>query len=324
MKKRIKKVVIPVVVLLVVLATLTSVITQRDTSTKKTTDEKIKSVVIGVPNWKSAMATAYILRELIRKNLGVETRLYSGTNEEIYTGISNGTIHIHPEGRKPDHDRWHKHLAKLLEHNKNGINTTQGLCIDKNLAQQYNITHIKDLLNPGIAQYFDTNGNGRGEIWIGDKNWNTTDIEQIRAKSYGYDTTYELLQMAEEMALQHLEKAAAAGKLFAIHCYTPHWMHRAYNLYQLKEPTHNASKWNIVHPAEDKNWLEKSDAATAWKTTKLHIYYTKSLKRQYPAIAQLLKKTQFTLDELLQISYETEKGNLDLTTYAQQWVAKNR
>ena len=294
------------------------------TANKNASDEKIGSVVIGVPNWKSAMATAYILREIIKKDLSIKTRLQSGTNEEIYAGIANGTIHIHPEGRTPGHKRWHTHLKGKLERSKNGTTATQGLCVDRTLALQYNIKHINDLLNPGIAQYFDTNGDGKGEIWIGDERWSTTIIEQIRAKSYGYNTAYELLQMSESSALQRLEKTTAAGKLFALHCYTPHWAAITHNLYQLKEPKHDASKWKMVSPSEDPQWLEKSKAATAWRQQNLHIYYTKSLKQQHPALAQLLKKARFTLPELIQITHDIEKGNQDLTTYAQQWVAKNR
>ena len=311
--------------ILVIVTILTTIATQHNNNDNQNIrNENIESVVIGVPNWKSAMATAYILREMIKKNLGIETRLHSGTNEEIYDGIANGTIHIHPESWTPNHSRWLTHLSDLLEQNKNSTKAMQGLCVDRTLAEQYNITHIKDLLNPGIAQYFDSDGDGQGEVWIGDEDWNTTTIEQIRAKSYGYDTAYELLQMSESVALQRLEKATATGKLFAIHCYTPHWIHRAYDLYQLKEPAYNASKWNIVLPSEDPQWLEKSNAAVAWETANLHIYYTKALRQQYPTIADLLKRTQFTMDELLQITYDIEKENQGLATYAQQWVAKNR
>ncbi len=320
-----KKKIILLLVLLVIAIVLRNTFIQRnDSDEQKTSGGEIESIVIGVPNWKSAMGTAYILRELIKKNFDMEVRLQSGTDEELYAGIANGTVHIHPEGWTPNHNKWHTHLSDLLERNKNGIDAAQGLCLNKTLAEQYNITHIKDLLNPGITQHFDTDGDGQGEIWIGAKDWSTTAIEKIRAKSYGYNTTYELLQMDESTALQQLEKATAAGKLFAIHCYTPHWMHRAHNLYQLKEPTYSTSKWKVVLPSKDPQWLEKSNAAVAWEPARLHIYYAKSLKQQHPSIAQLLKRTQFTMSDLLQITHDLEKGSQDPATYAQQWVAENR
>lgn len=319
-----KKTVLLILTICIIATVIISILTQHNNTDQITNSGNIEYVVIGVPNWKSAMATAYILRELIRKNTDVQIRLQSGTNEEIYAGILNGTVHIHPEGWTPNHSKWLTHLRDRLEQNKNSTTATQGLCINSALAEHYNITHIKDLRNPGIAQYFDSDGDGKGEIWIGNKRWNTTAIEQIRAKSYGYDTDYELLQTDEATALQRLENATAAEKLFAIRCYTPHWIWSAYNLYRLKEPAYSKAKWNIVHPSNDPQWLEISDATSAWESETLHIYYTKTLKQQHPAVAELLRKTQFTAEELLQITYDMEKGSQDPATYAQLWVAKNR
>ena len=314
-----------VVVILIIVAVLISVLIQRGGDDGQVGDGGgTEPIVIGVPNWESAMGTAYILREMIEKNFAVETRLQSGTNEEIYTGIADGTVHIHPEGWIPNHDDWHAKFANALERNKYGVNAIQGLCVDKALAKQYTITHIKDLLNPGIAQYFDSDGDGRGEAWVGAEGWGATTVERIRAKSYGYDAMFELLEMDESAALERLRKATSAGKLFALYCYTPHSMWRVHNLYRLKEPTYSASKWKVVFPSEDPKWLEKSNAAVAWKPAKLHIYYAKSLEKHYPEVARFIKKTRFTMDELLQIAYDLETGKQDFASYAQQWVAKNR
>lgn len=287
-------------------------------------DGEAGPIVIGVPNWESAMGTAYILRELLEENFAVETALYSGTNEELYTGIADGSIHIHPEGWSPNHDDWHARYADVLERNRSSIVATQGMCIDRMLATQYNLQHIDDLLNPGIAQYFDSDGDGRGEIWIGDEGWGSTTVERVRARSYGYDTAYELVEMPESEALQRFEDATAAGKLFAFYCYTPHWMWQTYKLYELKEPRHNPSKWRVVFPSEDPQWLEKSNAAMAWEPAKLHVYYAKALEKQYPYVARFLKKVRFTPDELQQITHDLKTSGLDPATYAQQWVAENR
>ena len=39
---------------------------------------------------------------------------------------------------------------------------------------------------------FDSDGDGQGEIWIGASGWASTNVEKIRAKSYGYDETMKL------------------------------------------------------------------------------------------------------------------------------------
>jgi len=159
-------------------------------------------------------------------------------------------------------------------------------------------------------------------MWIGAEGWGATPVERVRAKSYGYDTVFELLEMDESAALERLGEATAMGKLFAMHCYTPHAIWRIHDIYRLKEPAHSAAKWKMVFPSEDPDWLEKSSAAVAWKPAKLHIYYAKSLEKQHPNIAQFLKKVKFTMDELLQITYDLETSGIDPATYAQQWVGK--
>ena len=42
-----------------------------------------------------------------------------------------------------------------------------------------------------MAANFDTDGDGMGEIWIGAAGWASTNIEKIRAKSYGYDANHD-------------------------------------------------------------------------------------------------------------------------------------
>ena len=286
--------------------------------------EDLDAVVIGVPNWESATGTAYILREMLEKSFGVTTRLHSGTNEELYAGIANGTVHIHPEGWTPNHNDWHAQFADTLARNRNGVAAIQGMCVDRSLAAKYGITSIQDLLDPEKVRHFDSDGDGRGEMWIGVEGWGALTIEKIRAKSYGYDAAFELLEMDESVALERFAEATAAGKLFALYCYTPHWMWQVHDLYQLQEPPYDPAKWQVIFPSEDVQWLEKSNAAVAYEPAELHLYYAKMLEQQHPDIAQFLQNVQFTMDELLAITYGIEKGDVDPSTYAQQWVLRNR
>ena len=315
-----KKIWVVLVVLAIVALTISFFMRGNSNSNSGSTE----SIVIGVPNWNSGTGTAYVLQEMIKKNFDMEVQLQPGTNEVLYAGIADGTIHIHPEGWTPNQNNWHTQFADVLRRNDNGVYVVQGLCVDRSLAEQYNIIHVNDLLNPEITQYFDSDGDGRGEVWVGDEGWGSTAVERIRAKSYGYDALFELLEMNESEALQRLTKATDDGKMFAIYCYTPHSMWRTHNLYQLEEPAHDSTKWKVVFPSEDPQWLEKSSAAVGWELAELHIYYAKSLEEQYPHIAEFLRGIQFTIDELLTITYESETSEQDPTIYAQQWVAENR
>ena len=312
-------VVVIVILLLVLVGTLVSMLLQDSEG-----GGNDAPIVVGVPNWSSAIGTAYILRELLQRDFAVDVQLYSGTNEEIYAGIANGMVDVHPEGWTPNHDDWFEMYADVLRRNDVGVYAFQGLCVDRNLADQYGVKQITDLLNPDLVQHFDSDGDGLGEAWVGADGWGATTVERIRARSYGYDKFFELLKMEEVDALERLTKATNAGKLFAMYCYTPHSMWRTHTLYQLEEPPHDPAKWQVVFPSEDPDWLEKSSAPVGWKLAELHLYYARALEGRHPEIATYLRRIQFTAEELLQITYDLDTGDQDPATYAKQWVMKNR
>ena len=60
------------------------------------------------------------------------------------------------------------------------------MCVTKWTAETHGIKSLSDLTNPDTAALFDTDGDGKGEIWIGASGWASTNVEKIRAKSYGY------------------------------------------------------------------------------------------------------------------------------------------
>ena len=49
------------------------------------------------------------------------------------------------------------------------------------------ISHINDLLSPDLSAALDTNGDGKGEMWIGATGWASTNVEKVRGRDYGYD-----------------------------------------------------------------------------------------------------------------------------------------
>ena len=56
--------------------------------------------------------------------------------------------------------------------------------------------------------------------------WASTNIEKIRAKSYGYDTTMDLLELDETLAMAEVDAAVAKDENIVFYCYTPNHMFR--------------------------------------------------------------------------------------------------
>ena len=283
-------------------------------------------VVIGVPNWPSAAATASILKVVLEDNLGLEVELQNGTNPVIFEAMDTGSMHVHPEVWLPNQTNLHdKYVTSkgTVRMSPNGVPSFQGMCVTKASAERTGITAIADLADPDMAKNFDSNGDGLGEAWVGASGWASTNIEKIRAKSYGYDETMELLEMDEALAMADLDAAIAKDANHVFYCYTPNHMFALYDLVILEEPPYDASKWTIIQPTDDPEWLEKSSAPVAWDLAYLHVHYAASLEESHPEAAALLSKVKLTTDQVSHMTFGLVVEKMSADDYAVQWAKDN-
>ena len=203
----------------------------------------------------------------MEENLGLEVELQTGTNPIVFEAMDKGSMHVHPEVWMPNQANLHNKFVKerkSVKVNSNGIPAFQGMCVTKWTADTHGIKSLSDLTNPDTAKLFDTDGDGKGEIWIGASGWASTNVEKIRAKSYGYDETMNLVELDETLALANVDAAVTQKKPVVFFCYTPHHMFALHELVILKEPPYDAAKWKVIQPTDDPDWLAKSSAPVAW------------------------------------------------------------
>jgi len=283
-------------------------------------------IVIGVPNWPSVAVTANVLKVVIEDNLGLDVELQNATNPIVFEAMDKGSMQVHPEVWMPNQTNLHNTYVKdkgTVLMNPNGIPAFQGMCVPKFVAEELGVTKIEDLTDPDKAALFDSNGDGKGEIWIGASGWASTNIEKIRAKSYGYSETLELLEMDETLALAALDAAVEQKKPYVFFCYTPHHMFALHELVPLEEPAYDAAKWNVIQPTDDPAWLEKSDAGVAWDLAYLHIHYAKALADSHPDVASLLANVKLDTDTVSAMTYALVVEKQDPAEFAKSWVAAN-
>jgi glycine betaine/proline transport system substrate-binding protein len=283
-------------------------------------------VVIGVPNWPSVAATASILKVIIEDNFGLEVELQNASNPVVFEAMDGGSMHIHPEVWLPNQSNLNNTFVnekKTVLQAPVGVGAFQGMCVTKGTAERTGIKSLSDLSDPDMAKNFDTDGDGRGEVWIGASGWASTNVEKVRAKSYGYDETMNLMEMDESVAMAGVDNAVAKGDDSVFFCYTPHHLFALHELVILEEPAYDASKWNMVQPTDDPNWLEVSQAPTAWDLAYLHIHYAVSLKNAHPEVAQLLQNIQFTTDQISGMTFALVVDKKDANDFAKEWTSQN-
>ena len=283
-------------------------------------------VIIGVPNWASVRGTAHILKVALEENLGLSVALQNGSNPVIFEAMDSGAMHVHPEVWLPNQQNLHDTFViekGTVTFNPNAVLAEQHICATKDTQERTGISSLSDLTDPTIASQFDTDGDGLGEVWIGAAGWASTNVEKIRAKTYGYAETMNLMEMDETLALAQVDNAIAQDENIVFYCYTPHHMFSLYDLVKLEEPPFDAAEWDVKQPTDDPNWLENSMAGTAWDSTKLHVFYSRALEEQHPAAAAMLANVELNTEHVNGIVYALSVDGRDPDEFAREWVAEN-
>ncbi|WP_026381281.1 ABC transporter substrate-binding protein [Afifella pfennigii] len=284
-------------------------------------------VVVGVPHWPSAQVTANIIASLLTSELGVEAELEERGTLGILAGIDQGEMHIHPEVWLPNlNDAVDRYAGRngTLRLSENGVAAAQNVCVTAATAQATGIDEVSDLADPAMAKHFDTNADGKGEMWIGAPSWSSTGIEKVRARSYGYDQTMTLLEGPEAVAMAAIDVAAAQGLPVVFYCYRPHHVFELHDIRILAEPAHDPATWSLVSASDDPSWQAKSKAGSAWDASHYHIAYAASLSDSHPQIAAFLERITLTPQDATQMSYAVEVERTEPAKVAEAWIAANR
>jgi glycine betaine/proline transport system substrate-binding protein len=283
-------------------------------------------LLVGMPNWPSGQAAANIIKYGIEKKYGLEVEVKEMGTLIIFAGLDSGEVDVHPEVWQPNFDSLVKKYVeekKTVRLSPKAVSATQGLCTTRETAEKHGIKDVSDLNDPNKTRAFDTDGDGMGEIWIGDQIWSSTTIEKIRAKSYGYAKTMRLLEMPEDVAMAAVDAAVATGQPMVFYCYSPHHVFQLHDIVHLTEPAHDAGKWRIVLPSDDPAWLSKSAAPVAWPSSHFEVGFSASMAERLPKVAAFLSNIDFTPGEITEMSYALQVERQDPGAFAQAWIANH-
>ena len=155
-------------------------------TTFSTFAEKVK---IGDPGWTGATAIANLLAAVVNDKMGGEAELVPGNNTAIYGAIdrSKGEIEVHPDIWLPNQQAYTNDLVPkgTLKLSSKPYEGNQGYCVSQQFAKKMNITAIEDLARPEVVKAMDSDGNGKGEFWIGADGWASANVNQVKLRDYG-------------------------------------------------------------------------------------------------------------------------------------------
>lgn len=282
-------------------------------------DDTIK---IGVPHWSSANAMAHIIEAAVEKHTDYSVDLQTMGTLGIITAMGRGDVDIHPQIWLPFYNAGLAKYPEIITSLK-GVPAKQNLCVTPDVAQEHDITAVEDLADPKKAAIFDTDLDGRGEMWIGNQTWATTPIEKIRARSYGFAENFTLVEADEAVAMASVDASIAVQRPMVFVCYQPHHIFKLHEIVVLEEPRHDPNLWNILSPTEDERWFKNSSAPVGWKEAHFHVGYTEGLVERDAEITNALDAIDFTVTDVHAMTYALHVERQDPADFAQTWISDN-
>ena len=288
-----------------------------------------EKVNVAAPNWSSATAIAHLIKVLVDEKVGAEATLVPGTNATIYQGMDRGKgdIDVHPDVWLPNQKNFtDEYVAKkgTVVLSKNHYAGKQGFCVSKDFQKKTGITSIYDLARPDIAAMLDSDGDGKGEIWIGAPGWNSANVNEIKVRDYGLLPFMEPFRAEQTVNTNRVGDRIAKGEGVAFYCYAPEAIWFMHDIVQLDEPAHDPAKYHVVQASEDPDWLEKSKVETADAPREVQIAYSKSLEQRAPTIVRLLNNIALDTDTVSGWAFEMIVKKREPEDVVREWIDANQ
>ena len=287
-----------------------------------------EEVKIGVPSWTGAQAIAHVLGEVVQSRIGGAVEYVPGNNATIFQAMDQGKgdIDVHPDVWLPNQESFTKKYvdeAGTVTLSSNPYEGNQGFCVSKDFGEANNITDIADLGRPEVAALMDSDGNGKGEMWIGAPGWASANVNEVKTRDYGLLDFIEPIRAEESVKTARIKDSIAKGEGYAFYCYKPHAVWFMFDVKMLSEPTYDPAKYVMVQPSDDADWYEKSNVATKDALKQVQIAWSNSLVDRSPAIAEFFANFQLTADDVSSLAYEISANGRDAAEVAKEWVAAN-
>ncbi|MBX2868942.1 MAG: hypothetical protein KTR18_09715 [Acidiferrobacterales bacterium] len=287
-----------------------------------------EKVNIGAPSWTGAQAIAALLQAVVIDRIGGEAELVPGNNATIFQAMDQGKgdIDVHPDVWLPNQESFTKKYvdgAGTVQLSKNPYEGNQGFCVSKDFGSANNITDIADLGRPDVAEKMDSDGNGKGEMWIGAPGWASANVNEVKVRDYNLLDFIDPIRAEESVKTARVKDSIAKGEGYAFYCYKPHAVWYMFDVYMLSEPTFDEAKYKMVQPSDSPDWYEESSVATKDALKNVQIAWSKSLKDRSPAIAEFFDRFELKADDVSGFAFEISANGREPLEVAREWMAAN-
>lgn len=295
--------------------------------------------------WPGAVVVQNLVTNVLESRLGYDVEIVS---VDIAAGMAamckgDGSIDVQVDFWMPNHqEKWNNYIAEgskeCVRAGANPYVGVQGLFIPGYVQDEYGIKSVADLADPKIAELFDSDGDGKGEWWPGPAGWGSTNIGLVKAKSYGFGEYIDAFVVSEAAFKAKFETDYARGKPVLFFYWTPEWLFAKYDLRKLEEPPFDGyamqSKkddanyksdgcWDMYHPKDDPDWLEKSTVTCAFPDAMIYVTYSATLAERAPDVVRFMDQLTLNADLVSQWILQMEVDGRDPAELTKEWMENN-
>ncbi len=287
-----------------------------------------EKVMIGKPTWTGAQAIAALLQAVVVQRIGGEAELVPGNNATIFQAMDQGKgdIDVHPDVWLPNQESFTKKYVDgegTVQLSKNPYEGNQGFCVSQDFAKANQITDIADLGRPDVAIKMDSDGNGKGEMWIGAPGWASANVNEVKVRDYNLSPFIDAVRAEESVKTARVKDSIAKGEGYAFYCYKPHAIWYMFDVMMLTEPKYDPAKYKMVQPSDSPDWFKNSHVETKDALKQVQIAWSKSLKARSPAIVEFFERFSLTADDVSSFAYEISGKGRDPYEVATDWIKAN-
>lgn len=287
-----------------------------------------ESVKIGEPSWVGAKSIAHLIQHVVTARIGGKAELVPGNNAAIFQAMHNGNgdIDVHPDVWLPNQESFTKKYVDAegtVELSANSYEGKQSFCVSKNFSRRHNVKSIFDLARPEIAKLMDSDGNGKGEIWIGAPGWASANVNQVKVRDYGLLPFMDAVRAEQSVMQATVGDSIAKNRGYAFYCYSPHAIWFLHDIVRLQEPPYDPAKYIMYQPSDDPNWYENSKVASEDALKKVQVAYSKSLRARSPVIYEFLQNLALNADDVSYFAFQIAGKKRGAEEVIAEWVSKN-
>lgn len=264
------------------------------------------TVTVADPGWPGASVTAEVLKgALAAADVTVEVEEMDHVDAVAGMGAENPAVQVHP-------DLWLQNQGvavrewvaagtiQLSEHSYTGA---QGVYVLDAAGSERVLTEAEDLFDPEVSALFDSDGDGRGEMWIGPRGWASTENLGAWLERSGHESI-EGESYSATIFKARLEQEAASGRPLLFYGYEPDGIHEQFSLRRLA---------SIPWAADQGD--ENVDVHVAWAS---------ALAETSPAAVRVLRDVDLTDEDLSGFIAAVDHDGQEPEEVAERWLAENR